>query len=196
MPPGSQPLPASVPVLVVGGDLDSWTPLPDARALAPTLGANVRVVQIDNAVHTPAMDDTVRFGPVACASAVIRAFVEDPAALQTLDASCGAAVPPIHLPAGYPLRLADAPEAVAAAAVNDARMRWWLGSHEGLRGGSFTAHGNAVRDAPAARRPLRRGRHRQRERALGARDRFGDRRRGRTERYRPAHAGTPGVPRS
>src|SRR5262249_46823612 len=128
-----------------GGDLDSWTPLADARALAPTLGAAVRVVQIDNAVHTPAMDDTVRPVTVECAAPIIRAFVLDPGALQTLDAGCGAAVPPIQVPAGYPLHLADpTPVGVAAAAVQDAQMRWWLGSDRGLRGGTFSAHGNAV----------------------------------------------------
>jgi hypothetical protein len=43
------------------------------------------------------------------------------------------------------VRLADTTlQAVAAAAVNDARMRWWLGSRAGLRGGSFTAHGDVV----------------------------------------------------
>ena len=41
--PASTPLPASVPVLVVGGDLDSLTPVSDAPLFVPGLGANTRV---------------------------------------------------------------------------------------------------------------------------------------------------------
>src|SRR4051794_12170756 len=38
LPRSPRPLPASVPILVMGGDLDSLTPLADARRLAPALG--------------------------------------------------------------------------------------------------------------------------------------------------------------
>ncbi len=197
VPPDSPPLPASVPVLVVGGDLDSWTPLPDARALAPTLGANVRVVQIDNAVHTPAMDDTVRPVTVTCSAGIIRAFVQDPQALQTLDAGCGAAVPPIQVPAGYPLHLADT-SAQAVAAGGGERRPHALVVRQPCRAARriLQRERRRRRDAPAARRPLRAGRHRQRARALGARERRGERRRRRAGRRRLAHAGAPGVRRS
>src|ERR1700761_7496449 len=44
LPRRTKPLPASVPVLVVGGDIDDLTPLHDVRRFAPALGARVRIV--------------------------------------------------------------------------------------------------------------------------------------------------------
>ena len=106
-------------------------------------------------------------------------------------------MPPIQVPAGYPLQLADtSAQAVAEAAVNDARMRWWLGSDAGLRGGSFTAHGDAVVTLRLHDVRFRQDATVSGTRALGARERLGGRRRGRAQRSRLAHAGAPGVRRS
>ena len=44
-------LPASVPILIVGGDLDSLTPLLDAPVFGPKLGENVEIVPLRNTVH-------------------------------------------------------------------------------------------------------------------------------------------------
>ena len=44
-------LPASVPVLIVGGDLDSLTPLSDAPDFGPKLAADVRIVTLPQ--HRP-----------------------------------------------------------------------------------------------------------------------------------------------
>ena len=42
VPATPQPLPASIPLLIVGGDLDSLTPLPDARVFGPDAGRERR----------------------------------------------------------------------------------------------------------------------------------------------------------
>ena len=48
----------SVPLLIVGGDVDSLTPLSDAQVFGPTLGAKVRVVALANTVHVTSEGDT------------------------------------------------------------------------------------------------------------------------------------------
>ncbi len=155
------PLPASIPVLTVGGDLDSLTPLSDARVFAPTLGRNVRVIELPNTVHVTSEGDTMLSVGASCARSIIRAFVKAPRRLASLDASCAGAIPAVHTPGSYPLRLADvAPAAVvsggdpggdarraavvAANALADAVVRRFYSGVEkgpGLRGGSFTTTG-------------------------------------------------------
>jgi pimeloyl-ACP methyl ester carboxylesterase len=159
VPATSHPLPASVPLLVIGGDLDSLTPLSDAMRFAPTLGRNVRVITLRNTVHVTSEGDTYLFDGAACARQIIRSFVQAPARLNQLDARCAAAIPPLHTPGAFPLQLADAPAAlvltgpdpgedakravtVAAGALADASIRWYYSSATrgpGLRGGSFDA---------------------------------------------------------
>lgn len=155
------PLPASIPVLTVGGDLDSLTPLSDAQVFAPTLGRNVRVIALPNTVHVTSEGDTMLSAGATCARSIIRAFVRAPRRLASLDASCAGAIPAVHTPGSYPLRLADvAPAAVvsgpdpggdarraavvAANALADAVVRRFYSGVEkgpGLRGGSFTTTG-------------------------------------------------------
>jgi TAP-like protein len=161
VPATPRPLPASIPILLIGGDLDSLTPLPDARVFGPTLGASVRVVELPNTIHVTSEGDSILVDGAACARAIIRGFVRAPARLATLDTSCAARIPPVHTAGGYPRRLADAAPAtlvsgpdpglaarravtVAAGALADAPVRWWWSEEHqgtGLRGGSFTAHG-------------------------------------------------------
>lgn len=164
VPASPSPLPASIPILVIGGDLDSLTPLSDARVFGPTLGAAVRVVTLPNTVHVTSEGDTTLAVGAACARAIIREFVRAPWELATLDARCAQRIPAVHTPGAYPLRLrgarpaslgsgrdpgADARRAVtvAAGALADATIRrWYSGAARGpgLRGGSFTASGDSV----------------------------------------------------
>jgi hypothetical protein len=159
LPPRARPLPTSIPILVLGGDLDSLTPLADAKKFAPALGRSVRVVTLANTVHVTSEGDTNLFAGATCARQIIRGFVGAPKRLAQLDTRCASAIPPVHTPGSYPRTLADAPEAlvltgpdpgerakravtVAAGALADASIRFfYAGTHRspGLRGGSFTA---------------------------------------------------------
>ena len=158
VPARARPLPASVPVLVLAGDLDNRTPLATAEGLARSLGSKVRFVTLRNATHVAA-EGGVRSTPTVCARRLIRAFVRAPAGVERLDAHCADTIPPIHTPGSYPATLAEAPAAqivagpdpgerarraatVAAGALADAAMRWFYSfAHRGpgLRGGSFVA---------------------------------------------------------
>lgn len=165
LPAHSQPLPASVPMLVIGGDLDDLTPLSDVERFAPTLGRDVRVIDLPNTVHVTSEGDTYLDDGAACARSIIRRFVLAPASLQRLDAACAAQIPHVHTPGSYPLTLAAAAvpatvvsgpnpgsmalraATVAAGAFADAVIQQastGAGHGGGLRGGSFTVRGNRV----------------------------------------------------
>jgi pimeloyl-ACP methyl ester carboxylesterase len=165
VPAPDQPLPASVPLLVVGGDLDDLTPLADAERFAPDLGARVRVVDLHNTVHVTSEGDTNLSVGAACARAIIRRFVIAPERLGTLNASCAARIPHVHTPGAYPRTLARAAPAtaltagpsslearravtVAAGAFADAtavQLAGGDGHGRGLRGGRFTVSGGRFR---------------------------------------------------
>lgn len=147
-------LPASVPILIAGGDLDSLTPVSDAPDFGPKLGANVRVVILRNTVHVTSQGGTHLVEGMRCARIVIRSFLRG-----ALDDGCAAAIPPVHVAGAYPLTLAAAAPAtlvsgpdpgeaarrsatVAAEAFGDAiaRRLYSFGNRgPGLRGGHFTA---------------------------------------------------------
>ena len=154
---------SSVPTLVIGGDLDSWTPATDAAKFAHTLGTRVRLVVMKNAVHTATEGDIVPTAATACGRSIVRAFVRDPAAVNSLNASCAAHVPAIHTPGTFPRLLqgvrgarvtqgtAGAPArkaaTVAAQAIGDATGSWWSDDGDagaGLYGGTFVGSGDAV----------------------------------------------------
>ncbi len=153
----------SVPTLVIGGDLDSWTPAADAAQFAHTLGTRVRLVVMRNAVHTATEGDIVPTAATACGRSIVRAFVRKPAAVDALDASCAAHVPAIHTPGTFPKLLqgvrgarvaegsagatARRAATVAAQAIGDATGSWWSDdgdSGAGLYGGTFAGTGDAV----------------------------------------------------
>jgi pimeloyl-ACP methyl ester carboxylesterase len=163
VPAGWQPLPASVPVLILGGDLDSLTPEPDVEKFGPTLGRHVRIVKLSNAVHVSSEGDTLLAGATRCARRIIRAFVQAPGKLDSLDTRCAAAIPPLHTAGAYPATFAAATPAtllsgtdpgidarraatVAAGALADATIRRFYSGVDhgpGLRGGSFTTTGDS-----------------------------------------------------
>ncbi len=162
-----------VPVLIVGGDLDSLTPVSDAAEIAASLGANVRIVVLRNTVHVTSEGDNYLLPGMRCARRVIRSFLSGGS-----DDACAAAIPAIHTPGAYPRTLAEATPAtvvsgpdpgetarraatVAAEVVGDALIRAVYSEGAdgpGLRGGQFmfNAHGHLVfqadqfvSDAPA-----------------------------------------------
>src|SRR4029079_1418379 len=124
------PLPdvkVSVPVLIVGGDLDSLTPFADAQDFGLKLGSNVTVVKLPNTVHVTSEGDTYLVKGAACGRAVIRSFTRG-----AIDSSCTASIPPIHTP---DYQTTD-PTSIAANALADAAIRsFYSESRAGLRGG-------------------------------------------------------------
>ncbi|HEY3774493.1 MAG TPA: alpha/beta hydrolase [Solirubrobacteraceae bacterium] len=156
-PVGPRRLPASVPLLIVGGDLDDLTPLHDARRFGPTLGRDVRVVDLHNTVHVTSEGDTYLDLGARCVRSIIDRFVLDPEALQTMSTRCAARIPPLQTPGAYPRSLGAARPAsiisgpplslagrravtVAAGALADATIRFqeFLPDHGvGLYGGTW-----------------------------------------------------------
>ncbi|MEY9871559.1 pimeloyl-ACP methyl ester carboxylesterase [Streptacidiphilus sp. MAP12-33] len=154
-------VPATVPVLVLGGDLDSLTPAAGGARVAGQLGPSARFVTVPNLTHITAMADPARPGQEACGQSLYRQFTADPAALGSLDTSCTARTTPIDTLADYPATLdgvtaatagagnqADAAALRAAATgvatVDDALTRYGYlaaGHDSGLRGGSWSASG-------------------------------------------------------
>jgi pimeloyl-ACP methyl ester carboxylesterase len=152
----AHPLPASVAVLIVGGDLDDLTPLSQARRFGPKLGADVQVVDLRNTVHVTSEGDSILTLGARCARAIIDRFTADPHGL--LRAGCAARIPPIQTPGADPRRLTGAVPAtvvrgprlsrrvrravtVAAAAFADVTIRHAVGGGRrgvGLRGGTDT----------------------------------------------------------
>ena len=131
-----RPLPASVPVLIVGGDLDSLTPFADAQVFGPKLGANVTAVKLPNTVHVTSEGDTYLVRGAACGRAVIRSFTRG-----ALDTACTARIPALHTP-DY---RAAAPAAIAANAFADAAIRsFYSEDRRGLRGGRFSVSGARI----------------------------------------------------
>jgi pimeloyl-ACP methyl ester carboxylesterase len=94
-------LPSTVPVLVLGGELDTWTPAAGVPAVLQDMGGDSRFIELANATHVVGEQDTV------CGSTLVQEFVADPSAIQTMDASCAAAVPAIHAVGVYPGGLAS-----------------------------------------------------------------------------------------
>ena len=151
-----------VPILIIGGDLDSLTPLADAPLFGPQLGDNVRIVNVKNTVHVSSQGLDFLTAGARCLRTIIRAFVATPEAAP--DTTCVDAVPPLHKPHGYPATMAEVPPAlhvsgpdpgedarraatVAAEAFADAVIRRYYSGvtrGPGLRGGRFTAGGERL----------------------------------------------------
>jgi hypothetical protein len=154
-------LPASVPVLIVGGDLDSLTPLADAPVFGPAMAENVRIVNLRNTVHVTSQGLSHLVEGTRCARRVIRSFIAG-----ALDDRCAATIPPVAAVPAYPRTFAAAAPAtlvsgpdpgerarraatVAVGAFGDAiARRLYSGGDRGpgLRGGRFSARetGRAV----------------------------------------------------
>jgi pimeloyl-ACP methyl ester carboxylesterase len=151
-PPTTPLVGSTLPVLVLGGELDTWTPPGDIGKVLAQLGGHTRFVELANSTHVVGEGDT------ACGSELIQRFVSDPAAIDTLDTSCAPAIPPIHAVPIYPARLTEEPAlepspgsgsspatlqlaAGAVATAGDAVARHWtseLRLDRGLEGGTVT----------------------------------------------------------
>jgi pimeloyl-ACP methyl ester carboxylesterase len=87
---GQPLLPKSIPVLILGGEFDTWTPPSDVPKVIAQLGGHVRFIELANSTHVVAEDDTV------CGDDLVQAFVLAPQNLDKMNASCAPAVAPIH----------------------------------------------------------------------------------------------------
>ena len=154
-PPGGR-YPASVPVLVLSGELDSITTPAEGAIVARQWPAAHQVV-VANSFHVTADGDTD-----GCAARILRAFVTTPSA-RTIASSrrCAASVPPVRATSTFRARNTDAPPARAVAGSSTSRVRLstvrttaetiadlldrWYQTAEvggvGLRGGRWTSTG-------------------------------------------------------
>jgi hypothetical protein len=153
-------LPSGMPVLILGGELDTWTPPAGVPEVQAEIGGDERFVEFANETHVVGDAD-----PYGCASSIIRDFVTDPAALSSLHTSCAAAVPSIRAVGSYPDQLSAVRPVVpsagsggvptvtlrlAAAAVmtaGDAVSRFeaiGLDTDDGLYGGRVTTRGSIL----------------------------------------------------
>jgi pimeloyl-ACP methyl ester carboxylesterase len=147
-------VPASVPVLIMSGTLDSLTPkLHGATLVASQMGRSARLVTFANLTHV-----TLQDANDSCPASVYQTFIADPAGLPTQNVSCAAKIAPVHTVGSYPLHLAQAAPArptagnkagrqaleaasVAVDAVADEISRspyLASGTDLGLRGGRVT----------------------------------------------------------
>jgi hypothetical protein len=111
-PPLANPpplMPSSIPVLVLGGEFDTWTPPVEDPQILAEIGGHARFIELANSTHVVGEDETV------CGNELIRAFVERPRKLDSLNDSCAASTPAIHAVGVYPLSLKEEPAAQAAA---------------------------------------------------------------------------------
>jgi len=147
-------------VLVLGGELDTWTPAAGVPKVLEEIGGHARFVELANSTHVVGEGDTV------CGSTLVQEFVSDPQAIDSLNTSCAASVSPIHTVGVYATRLSaetplttpaasgatSADLQMAAAAVTtagDAIARYQAieaKEDSGLSGGSVTAskHGSLL----------------------------------------------------
>jgi pimeloyl-ACP methyl ester carboxylesterase len=93
--------PANLPVLVLGGEFDTWTPPVDVPKVLAEIGGESQFVELANSTHVVGEGDT------ECGGSLVQRFVEHPRA--TLDVSCAPAVPPIHSVGVYAATLAEQP---------------------------------------------------------------------------------------
>jgi pimeloyl-ACP methyl ester carboxylesterase len=148
-------LPRHMPVLILGGSLDTWTPPAGVPEVQAEIGGHSRFVELANETHVVGEGDSY-----GCAERIIRAFVTRPAALDRLNTSCAAAVPGVRAVGAYPGsltgvtpatrvsgRASEAELRLAATAVQTAGDAWSryesiTGTHDtGLYGGSVAAAG-------------------------------------------------------
>jgi pimeloyl-ACP methyl ester carboxylesterase len=147
-PPTSGPLPLfppSLPVLVLGGELDTWTPPSGVPQVLAEIGGHARFIELANSTHVVGEGDTT------CGSTLVQEFVADPHALDSLDASCAPAVAPIHTVGSYAAQLSEEPplEPSPANDSSSANLR--------LAGAAVSTAGDAIARYQAIEVPLDHG---------------------------------------
>jgi pimeloyl-ACP methyl ester carboxylesterase len=104
-------VPHRLPVLILSGTADSLTPWLDGASLvAKQMGKSARVVRVANLTHV-----TLQDADDACPAQIFQTYLKNPAGLAHQNTSCAGRVAPVHAVGGYPLRLAQAQPARAAA---------------------------------------------------------------------------------
>ena len=113
-------LPSTLPVLVLGGELDAWTPPVDVPKVLAQIGGHARFIELANSTHVVGEGETV------CGSELMQAFIARPQDLDTIDSACAAAVPAIHAVGSYPDQLSAelpiVPSPGSHASVSDLRL--------------------------------------------------------------------------
>ncbi|HEY5251795.1 MAG TPA: alpha/beta fold hydrolase [Acidimicrobiales bacterium] len=97
---GQPLLPPSVPVLILGGEFDTWTPPSDVPKVIAELGGHSRFIELANSTHVVGEGDTT------CGGLLVQEFVKAPQSLDTMDASCAPLVAPVHSVGTYAESLA------------------------------------------------------------------------------------------
>jgi pimeloyl-ACP methyl ester carboxylesterase len=105
-------LPKTMPVLILGGEFDTWTPPVGVPAVERQIGGHSRFIVMANSTHVVAEADLY-----GCAASIVREFVNDPAALDSLDTACAAQVPTIRSVGVYPDSLGQVPPLTASPAT-------------------------------------------------------------------------------
>jgi pimeloyl-ACP methyl ester carboxylesterase len=139
----SPPLfPSTMPVLVLGGEFDIWTPPVEDPQILAQIGGDARFIEIANSTHVVGEGETV------CGSTLIRGFVEHPRQIDSLNDSCAAGESTIHAVGAYPLSLPEEPAAQpdAGNAAGEAALRLAAAAIEtaGDAIARFQATGNAL----------------------------------------------------
>jgi pimeloyl-ACP methyl ester carboxylesterase len=157
-PPGGH-YPASVPVLVLSGELDSIT-TPAEGAIVARQWPGAHQVVVANSFHVTAVGDSD-----TCAVRILRAFVARPTTASIAGSrACAAAVPPVRATSTFRALNAAAPPARPLAGSTTSRLRLstvrttaetiadlldrWYQTAEvdgvGLRGGRWTSSGDGL----------------------------------------------------
>jgi hypothetical protein len=119
---GQPLLPKSIPVLILGGELDTWTPPSDVPKVIAELGGHSRFIELSNSTHVVGEDDT------ACGDQLVRSFVLAPQSLDKMNASCASLVAPIHSVGIYPQSLAAVPPLVPGSSNTGSKTLLRLGA--------------------------------------------------------------------
>ena len=148
-PAGTSPEFPDIPVLVLGGDLDTLTPPSEGQAAA-ALFPDSTFVKVANTGHVTALDDAW-----GCASVIVTDFIANGA---IGDTTCADTIPEIRTVDRYAQKASDATAAsatpgdssteadrqiatIAVEQVGDALAQWGVmtgDNGQGLRGGTFT----------------------------------------------------------
>lgn len=107
---GTPIAPANLPVLVLSGELDSLTTPAEGQRVAEHMGPSARWIQIGNMIHVSAMLDFV-----GCAEGLVQTLIAAPGKLKTMDATCAANMPEVHVVGSFPQTLAQATPATATS---------------------------------------------------------------------------------
>lgn len=138
-------LPSKLPVLVLGGEFDTWTPAAGVPKVLAEIGGHARFIELANSTHVVGEGDT------ECGSTLVQEFVANPHGLDKLNASCAPAVSPIHTVGVYAARLSEVPP-LQPSAANDAS-----GEELRLAAAAVSTAGDAIARYQATEAPLDHG---------------------------------------